>query len=280
MIAVVTDSTAYLPPSLVASAGISVVPLSVVLGGATGTEGVDVGPAEVARTLAARRTVSTSRPSPARFAETYRSLLTGGAGGVVSVHLAAGLSGTYGSARTAAADLGDHRIAVVDSGTTGMGLGFAVLAGASSAASGADLSGVRAAVLAAAARTTTLFCVDSLEHLRRGGRINAAAALVGGALAVKPILSIAHGEIVLREKVRTATRALARLVDLGAEAAGTAHVDAAVHHLAAPDRAAALTAQLRPRLPHLETLRTVELGAALGAHVGPGTVGLVLYRRP
>ena len=280
MIAVVTDSTAYLPAPVVASAGVSVVPLSVVLGGAGGTEGVDVGPAEVARTLAARRTVSTSRPSPTRFEELYRELLAGGAGGVVSVHLSAGLSGTYGSARTAADHLDDDRIAVVDSGSTAMGLGFAVLAGAAAAAGGADLPGVRAAVLAAAGRTTTLFCVDSLEHLRRGGRINAAAALVGGALAVKPILSIAGGEIVLRDRVRTFTRALARLVDLGAEAAGTAPFDAAVHHLAAPDRAAALTAAARARLPHLATLHTVELGAAVGAHVGPGTVGLVIHRHP
>jgi DegV family protein with EDD domain len=280
MIAVVTDSTAYLPPALVASAGISVVPLSVVLGGASGTEGVDVGPAEVARTLAARRTVSTSRPSPSRFASCYRELLSGGATGVVSVHLAAGLSGTYGSARIAAENLDGDRIAVVDSGSTAMGLGFAVLAGATAAAAGADLAGVRAAVLAAAARTTTLFCVDSLEHLRRGGRITAAAALVGGALAVKPILSIAAGEIVLREKVRTATRALSRLADLGAEAAGTAHVDAAVHHLTAPDRAAALVTHLRTRVPHLHALHTIELGPAVAAHVGPNTVGLVIHRHP
>src|SRR3954469_9253826 len=108
MIAVVTDSTAYLPAALLAAAGISVVPLSVVLGGATGTEGVDVGPAEVARTLAARRTVSTSRPSPSRFADRYRQLLSGGAGGVVSVHLSAALSGTYGSALAAAGGFGDR----------------------------------------------------------------------------------------------------------------------------------------------------------------------------
>src|SRR5262245_25084256 len=140
-VAVVTDSTAYLPPDLVRSAPLTVVPLTVVIDGVEGLEGIDVSPQDVARALAARRSaVTTSRPAPAQFADVYGQLLAGGAAGVVSVHLSAALSGTYDAAVLAAADFAD-RVAVVDSRSTGMGLGFPALAGAAVAGSG-DISTV------------------------------------------------------------------------------------------------------------------------------------------
>jgi DegV family protein with EDD domain len=132
----------------------------------------------------------------------------------------------------------------------------------------------------AAARTRTFFYVDTLEHLRRGGRIGAASALLGTALSVKPILHMVDGEIVVREKVRTASRALARLVDLAVEAAGESPVDIAVHHLAAPERAAELAAHLRQRLgDRMRVCYQTEIGAAVGAHVGPGLVSVVVHTR-
>jgi len=275
-VAVVTDSTAYLPPEVARSAGVTVVPLAVVVDGVPGREGVDVMPDQVARALAARRgTVTTSRPAPADFLAAYRRLLDGGAAGVVSVHLSARLSGTFESARIAAAEL-DGGVAVVDSGTIGMGLGFAALAGCGHG----DLATAQAAVTAAARRGTVLFYVDTLEHLRRGGRIGAASALVGTALSVKPILHVAGGEIVVRDRVRTAGRALARLVDLAVEAAGESTVDIAVHHLAAPARADELAGLLAGRLgDRLGTRYQSQVGAAVGAHVGPGMLSAIVQRR-
>ncbi|SCG38795.1 EDD domain protein, DegV family [Micromonospora echinaurantiaca] len=280
-VAVVTDSTAYLPPELLAAHRLTVVPLTVVLNGAEGLEGVETFPADATRALGGRRvSVSTSRPAPEQFAQTYRRLLDDGADGIVSVHISAELSGTVEAARLAAAEFGD-RVAVVDSRSCGMGLGFPVVAAAAAADRGADLPAVRDAALATVARTTIWFYVDTLEFLRRGGRIGAAEALFGTALSVKPIMHMPDGAIVLKDKVRTASRGVARLVDLAVEAAGDAAVDLAVHHLAAPQRAEALLTALRERLgDRLLDAYVSEAGAVVAAHAGPGLACVVVHRRP
>jgi DegV family protein with EDD domain len=278
-VAVVTDSTAYLSPGLADAHGISEVPLHVVLGTRTGAEGLEVSPGDVAAALAERRVqVSTSRPTPHEFAAVYRAT---GATCLVSVHLSAELSGTYEAATLAAAEVADEGIEVhvVDSRTIAMGLGFAVLAAARAAAVGGDIDEVTAAAVDRAAATDTLFYVDTLEHLRRGGRIGAAAALFGAALAVKPLLLVRDGRIAPLEKVRTASKALARLEALVIERAGEAQVDLAVHHLAAPDKAEALAARLQESLPRIVDLHVSEVGAVVGAHVGPGLLGVVVSRR-
>ncbi len=278
-VAVVTDSTAYLPDGMAASHGVGVVPLHVVLGTHSGKEGQEVSPGEVAAALTERRVqVSTSRPTPAEFAAAYRA---SGATCLVSVHLSAELSGTHEAAVLAAADVaGDGiEVRVVDSGTIAMGLGFAVLAAARAARDGGDIDAVVSAATSAAANTDTLFYVDTLEHLRRGGRIGAAAALFGAALAVKPLLHVTGGHIAPLEKVRTASKALARLEDLAVQRAGDGEVDLAVHHLAAADKAGQLAERLRARLPGVGALHVSEVGAVVGAHVGPGLLGVVLSRR-
>jgi DegV family protein with EDD domain len=279
-VAVVTDSTAYMPVELSGTYDLTVVPLTVVINGDEGLEGTEISPSEVARALGARRAdVSTSRPAPAQFAEAYRRLLDAGADGVVSVHLSAKLSGTFEAASLAAAEVGP-RVQVVDSMTTGMGLGFAALAAAAAARQGADLDSVRAAAIDNAAQVSTLFYVDTLEFLRRGGRIGAASALLGTALSVKPILHVLDGSIVVRDRVRTAGRALSRLVDLAVEASGEGEVDIAVHHLGAPDRAAALADAVSMRLgDRLRDCYITEIGAVVAAHVGPGVAGVVIHRR-
>jgi DegV family protein with EDD domain len=276
-VAVVTDSSALLPPDLIAEHGITVVPLYVRVGSRSGVEGAEITPADVAGALRERRVdVSTSRPSPAEFTAAYRRAIDAGADGVVSVHLSRQLSGTYESACVAAREFPRGVVAVVDSRSTAMALGFAVLAAAEEAGAGSDLDAVRLAAEASATRTTTLFYVDTLEHLRRGGRIGAAAALIGTALAVKPILEMADGVVVVKEKVRTASRALARLEALAVEAAGDGRVDVAIHHLDAPERAEELRAHLAPGLAGRGRLVVSEVGAAVGAHVGPGIVGVVV----
>ncbi|MGY1603064.1 DegV family protein [Geodermatophilus sp. SYSU D00815] len=279
-VAVVTDSTAYLPAELVERYGIEVVPLYVVLPGRSGSEGRDIGPQDVAAALAARGKVSTSRPTPGDFVAAYRRCLDGGAERIVSVHLSAELSGTWDAARLAANQVGEHVVTVIDSRATAMGTGFAVLAAARAAADGAEAAAVADAARATAAATRTLFVVDTLEHLRRGGRIGAAAAVLGSALAVKPVLHVADGKVVPLEKVRTAARAFNRLVQRAVETAGSGPASLAVHHLAAPERAERLAAELRERLPNAAELHVSELGAAIGAHVGPGAVGVVVVPAP
>ena len=280
-VAVVTDSTAYLPAELAGTYDLTVVPLTVVVNGTDGLEGLDIQPAEVARALRERRAhVSTSRPAPSQFAEAYRELLATGVDGIVSIHLSAKLSGTHEAASLAALEIGPH-VQVVDSGTTGMGLGFAALAAATAAGKGQDLDAVRAEAVLHAGLVSTLFYVDTLEFLRRGGRIGAASALLGTALAVKPILHVQDGAIVVRDKVRTAGRALAKLVDLAVEASGDGEADIAVHHLEAPDRATALADAVAMRLgDRMRDCYITETGAAVAAHVGPGLAGVVVHRRP
>ena len=279
-VAVVTDSTAYLPSELSGTYDLTVVPLTVVINGDEGIEGVEVSPTQVAQALGQRRAaVSTSRPSPAQFATAFGKLLDAGATGIVSVHLSAKLSGTYDAAVLGAASLGD-RVRVVDSATTAMGLGFVALAAATAARQGANLDSVRETAVAHSAQVSTLFYVDTLEFLRRGGRIGAASALLGTALSVKPILHVVDGSIVVRDKVRTAGRALARLVDLAVEASGDGEVDIAVHHLGAADRAGALADAVSMRLgDRLRDCYITEIGAVVAAHVGPGVAGVVVHRR-
>ncbi len=276
-VAVITDSTAYLPQEMLEGYGIHVVPLYVVLAGRSGREGLDIGPDDVARVLSSRgQTVSTSRPTPGDFVAAYRQALDAGAEKLVSVHLSSELSGTWDAARLAASQVGEHIVTVVDSRSAAMGNGFAVLAAARSAAAGADAATVARSAREMAAATRTFFVVDTLEHLRRGGRIGAAASVLGSALAIKPVLHVQDGRVVPLEKVRTTARALHRLVQRAVEGAGDGPVSVAVHHLAAPERAERLAAELRERLPSLRELHVSELGAAIGAHVGPGAAGIVV----
>jgi DegV family protein with EDD domain len=277
-VAVVTDSTAYLPEGIAEKYDVRVIPLQVVIGGRVGAEGLDVHPADVAEALRSRRApVSTSRPSPEQFARAYADLAAAGYEAAVSVHLSAALSGTVDAARMAAAHA-PLPVQVLDSRSTAMGLGFAVLAAAEAADSGADAGTVAGEGAAAAARTDTVFYVDTLEHLRRGGRIGRAAAMLGSALAVKPILHVDAGEIAPLEKVRTASRGLTRLQELVVDRAGDSLVDVAVHHLAAPARADVLVERIRSAVPRLRHLYVAEVGAAIGAHVGPGLLAVVVSR--
>jgi DegV family protein with EDD domain len=276
---VVTDSTACLPEERLIALGIDVVRLRVQLGHRTATDGVDVSSDEVARALRSKVAVSTSRPTPAEFAAKFQQVLDSGASHVVSVHISSALSGTWESAVLAAQDFPHGAVRVVDSRSTAMGLGFAVLAAAEKARAGGSAAEVQGAATATVDATRTLFYVDTLEHLRRGGRIGTAAALFGTTLSVKPLLQLVEGQIVPLEKVRTSSKALARLVELTVRAAGTRPVDLAVHHIAAAERARAVERQIREQVPEVGQSSVSELGPVIGAHLGPGVVGVVLVRR-
>jgi len=277
-VAIVTDSTAYLPPRTMERHGITAVPLTVVLGDQALEEGTEISARSLAQALQKRRSVTTSRPSPEVFAATYRKVAETGVTGIVSLHLSSEFSGTYDAAVLAAREA-PVPVRVVDTGMVGMALGFCALAAAESAEAGGTIDEAVMAAEKRAAGTATYFYVDTLDYLRRGGRIGAAQALLGSALAVKPLLQLDGGRIELLEKVRTASRAIARLEEIVADRAGTAQVDIAVQHLAAPDRASALADRLRVRVPGLVDLHVSEVGAVIGAHTGPGLLGAVVSPR-
>ena len=281
-VAVVTDSTSSLDPAEAARADISIIPLQVVIDDISRPES-EVRPWEVAGALREGRQVSTSRPSPQVIENTYAELAGAGYDAIVSVHLSSKISGTCNAAQVAAASV-DIPILVVDSMTLAMAAGFAVLTGAEVARSGAGPDEVVWTVRRRVAASTTYFYVDSLEYLRRGGRIGAAAAMLGSALAVKPLLTVADGEIRPYERVRTSSKALARLEELSlaalqqAAAPKGARVDLAVHHLDNPDGAQRLVDRLSGQV-HDGDIVISEVSAVLGVHVGPGTLGIVVSPR-
>lgn len=281
-VVVVTDSTASLPAEVAAERGIIVVPLQVVIGAHAYDEGSpEATPERVAEALRDFRPVSTSRPAPAVMLEAYERAAAAGAKQIVSVHLSGDMSGTFESAQLAARD-SPVRVVCVDSREVGVATGYAALAAAEVVGRDGSVEAAAAAARARADACSSLFYVDTLEYLRRGGRIGAAAALFGGALAVKPLLTIEDGVVASLEKVRTSGRALARLEELAVAAAGDAEIDLCVAHLANQDRADLLADQLRTRLADNLGGREVwcgELGAVLGAHVGPGMIAVCVAPR-
>ncbi len=281
-VVVVTDSTASLPPDVAAARGIRVVPLQVVIGARVLDEGPDgATPDVVAEALREFVPVSTSRPAPALFAEVYREVAAAGADEIISIHLSGEMSGTFESAQLAALDV-ELPVHVVDSTQVGIATGFAALTACDVLDAGGTPEEAAEAALARGRAATSLFYVDTLEYLRRGGRIGAAAAILGSALSVKPLLEIADGRVAARERVRTASRALARLVELAVDAAGDQRIDVCVSHLANADKAEELAATLTERLADGLEGREVmcgELGAVLGAHVGPGMVAVCVAPR-
>ena len=276
--AIVTDSTASIGGEHAVENAISVVPLTVIVRGEPHDEGAPGLLALMAEAMRAGETVTTSHPGPGAFLERYQQLAQAGADEIVSIHLSSQLSGACNSARLAALD-SPVRVRVVDSRSVAMGLGFPVVAAAEVAAAGgsADEVAVRAEEIAGG--VAVWFFVDDLDVLRRGGRIGAARALWGNALAIKPVLTITGGEVAPFEKVRTTARAVARLEDLAVERSVFEATQIAVHHVDALDRAVVLAARLRDRLPST-SVEVSELPAVIAAHSGPGTLAVVVAPVP
>lgn len=276
-VAVVTDSTA-LYPSAVPPRGVTVVPLQLTIGDECFAEGVEeASPTAVLAAFAAKQRISTSRPAPTTMSETYARLAEEGYDEILSIHLSAEMSGTFESAQLAAREV-DIPVTVLDTRAVGPSVGFAAAAAVAATERGASVEEAARVAKARAEMTRTLIYVDSLEPLRRGGRIGTAAALLGSALAVKPLLTLGEGRLVVMEKVRTAQRALARMEELAVEAAGSGPVEIAVGHLAAAERAERLVDALTERLGEQLVLpvHCGEVGAGLGAHVGPGMLSVVV----
>jgi DegV family protein with EDD domain len=275
--AVVTDSTAYLPQEMIDEHGIGVVSLYVTVDGEQQAE------SEVAdygdfydRLRTSESGATTSQPSVGDFVSVYEPLLEDGAE-VVSVHISAGISGTCeaaGQARERLVDegKGGERIHVIDSQTAAGALGLCVLAGAGAQARGAGAEEVAARVAEARSDLKIWFAVDTLEYLRRGGRIGGARALIGSALKIKPILTL-EGVITPIEKVRTRARAIERLRDY-ARQRHESNADAwVVQHIRDPEAAAELAGECREIFGR-DAVFVSEIGPVIGAHVGPGVLGV------
>ncbi len=267
---VVTDSSSRLPADLAAAQGIHIVPLHVLVDGLDLRDGVDEVPSDIHD-----RHATTAAASPAELRAAYEAALAESAGaGVVAVHLSAALSGTFGAAQAAAADIGDG-VTVIDSRSTAMGTGFVALAAARAAATGSDREAVAAEARSAIARSHGYIVVHRLDNLRRSGRIGGAAAWLGTALSLKPLLRIDDGKLVLAQRVRTPSKAVATMIDRVCEVVGERSAALAVHHVHNPDGAAEVAAALAERLPACPPALITELGPVLALHVGAAAVAVV-----
>ena len=272
---VVTDSSARLPEDMIAEWGIRVVPLHILVDGNDLRDGVEETPADLYQ-----RQVTTAGASPTELAAVYREALSDSDDdGVVAVHISNELSSTLGAAQHAAREF-DGAVRVVDSKSAGMGTGFVALAAARAARDGGDLSTVVAQAESTVPRVHAFLVVQRLENLRRSGRIGAAASWLGTALALKPLLRIDDGKLVLAQRVRTTSKATVAMVEHVLAVVGEQRAALAVHHVDNPAGAAEVAATLAGALPGCGPAVVTDLGPVLGVHLGPGAVGVVLAIEP
>ena len=277
-VAVATDSTAYVPPDLIEPRRMHVVRLYVVCGGNRTVPEAEITdyPAFSEELRAAETLPTTPQPSIGDFVSAYEPLLASGRD-IVSVHISGGLSGTPEAARQAAEALaregrGGERVRVIDSLTAAGGLAMMALAAASAAACDASLEEVEERVAEARGQFKMWFAMETLEFLKRGGRIGAASAWIGSTLRVKPILTVAS-ELTPVERVRTSSRAFERLLDYARQRHQSGADAWAVQHISAPDEAERLSERCGEIFGR-EPLFVSEIGAVLSAHTGPGLLGV------
>jgi DegV family protein with EDD domain len=273
-VGIVTDSSCDLPEDLVQTWGIEVVPLSIRFGDEELTDREQLTTAEFwARCAASSDLPSTAAPSPGRFEESYRRLVERGATGILVITISGALSATLQSAELAARSLADVDVRIVDSRTVSLGLGTIALACAEAAATGRDLDAVEALANDLVARTRVFGALDTLDNLRKGGRIGNAKALLATALNIKPIIEVAGGIVEQHGKQRTRSKALTFLVDKVASYRGRIEHLAVLH--ADCSDVDAFVERLRP-LTDAEII-VGQIGPVIGAHAGRGTIGVAFH---
>jgi DegV family protein with EDD domain len=277
-VAVVTDTTGYLPVEVVEANGIELVSLYVNFGGERTERESDLRDYDAfyEELRRAEELPTTSQPSIGDFIEVYEPLLADGRE-VVSIHISAAISGTTGAAQQAKEALerdgrGGERVHVMDSATAAGGLGLVALAAARKAASGADAQAVLESARGARAELKMWFAIDTLEFLKRSGRIGAASAWIGSTLKIKPILTL-EAEITPIERVRTSSRMFERMVDYARQREDSGAGGWVVQHIQAPEEATRLADQCREIFGR-DPVFFSEVGPVLGAHTGPGMLGV------
>ena len=275
-VAIVTDSTAYLPEEHVNQHNISITPLSLIWGEDVQRDGVDISPNQFYERLTTSKVMpTTSQVTPAVMHDTFQSLLDDGFD-VLGIFISSKISGTVQSAMQALEMLDGNapRVAVIDSLTTTMAMGMPVLMAARAAQAGESLAECQRVVENACTNTGVFFLVETLEFLRRGGRIGGAQALLGNVLNIKPILELRDGRIESADKVRTKQKAIQRVVELAAERInGRTPVRLAVTHANAEADAETLLKAAQADLSPIEVFLS-PLSPVIGSHAGPGTVAL------
>lgn len=267
---IVTDSTADIPPETLVGLPVTVVPLTVEVGGAVYRDMVDLTREEFLEHLRSGEMPKTSQPSVGEFQSVFSDLVERGYD-VVAIHISPKLSGTFNSSATAARNVSTECITVIDSTSVSIGLGLLVLEAADLVRAGNDASKIAAHIERRTGDIWVVAVLDTLENLRRGGRIGPTAAFLGSALQIKPVIQVRDGEIQPLERVRTFRRALDRLLALTAEQ--TPFDRLAVLHLGAPDGAARLLSQLQTIQPEVEIL-IGQMGTVVGTYGGPGILGI------
>jgi len=276
-IAIVTDSTACIPESYLSEYTILVVPLQLIMGEEVMLDGVEITPDEFYEKLEnSKLSPSTSQPSPDAFVKVFQPLLDEGYD-IISILISSKLSGTVASAEIAKNQLGSSRIEVIDSKLTSMAMGFPILAVAKAAKEGATLQECKGLAEATLKRSGAMFTVSTLEFLRRGGRIGSAAAFLGTALNLKPVLELREGVVEPIERVRTHTKAVYRLIELLGERSGRqSPLQVAALHAKSPLGAAKIIEEIRKEynVSDISEAFCVDISPVLGAHTGPGTLGI------
>ena len=275
-VAIVTDSTTYLPKEILKQYFITVTPQILIWGDETFQDGVDIQPNEFYRKLKTAKIMpTTSQVAIVTMKATFEKLLEAGYD-ILGIFISAKLSGTMQSATQAKEMLpkASEKILVLDSNTTAMAMGFHVLTAARAALSGAGLAECQELALEARKHTGVYFVVDTLEFLRRGGRIGGAQALLGSALNLKPLLELRDGRIESVEKVRTKSKAVTRMIDLVVDQiAGRTPVRLATLHANSENEAKSALEAAAVRLNPIERI-LASVSPVIGSHAGPGTVGL------
>lgn len=272
-VAIVTDSTSNLSAELAAAHNLYVIPQILNWDGVSLKDGIDITPEAFYDRLAASPTVpTTSQPSAGEFLDFFKKVAEE-ADSIVAVLVSDGLSGTIGSARTAAGMMADYPIEIVDTRSVSMGLGLIAIAAAEAAKAGKDYHEVAAAARALVPFTKIVFVVDTLEFLHKGGRIGGAKRLVGSMLSMKPLLHLEDGKIAPLASIRTKKKAVSHLLDVvSADTAGK-HLQAAIINANAQKEADAIFEQVQARMSPAQ-LTHCTLTPVVGTHAGPGTVGI------
>ena len=270
---IVTDSTSDMSPKLARELGVSVVPLSVIFGDESYKEGTEIGHDLFYDKLVRSKVLpTTSAPSPGDFIAAYEPILADGAD-IVSIHISGKLSATGNNARQAAEQLSDRggKIEVIDSQSVSLGISFLVCAAAKAAVGGAEVEEIKTLVEGMVPRVRIVVVLDTLEYVRRGGRIGRARAFLGNMLRIKPILYLRDGEVHPGERVRRKSHAYERIFEIVTSYPRVA--EAAVAYSTNPQDAEDLCRRLREALPGI-TVSMTRLGPVIGVHTGPGVLGV------